>query len=81
MSSGDGMDSTLEYILSDTRGFLLYVLLCQAPKTAVSQGPERAMFICYGEPLGMFDRGPKSLPWVIERGGRGRHVVKFCLSR
>jgi hypothetical protein len=27
----------------------------------------------------MFDRGPGSLPWVIERGGRGRDVVKSCL--
>jgi hypothetical protein len=30
------------------------------------------MFIHCGEPLGMFDQGLGSLPWVIERGGRGR---------
>jgi hypothetical protein len=37
------------------------------------------MFICCGEPLGTFDWGPESLPRVVERGGRGRQVVKFRL--
>jgi hypothetical protein len=27
----------------------------------------------------MFDQGPRSLPWVDERGGRRRQVVKSCL--
>jgi hypothetical protein len=27
----------------------------------------------------MFDRGPRSLPWVIEIGGRGRQMVKYHL--
>jgi hypothetical protein len=57
-------------------GSYCYIPSCQAHKTAASQGQERAMFICCREPLGMFDRGPMSLPWVIERGRRGRHVVK-----
>jgi hypothetical protein len=56
-----------------------YVLLCQATKVAASRGPERAMFIRCGEPPGTFDRGPGSLPWVVERGGRGRQVVKSSL--
>jgi hypothetical protein len=38
-----------------------------------------SMFIHYGEPPGTFDRGPGSLPQVIERGGRGRQVVKSRL--
>jgi hypothetical protein len=37
------------------------------------------MFILCGEPLGMFDRGLGSLPQVIERGRRGRQVVKSYL--
>jgi hypothetical protein len=37
------------------------------------------MFIHYGEPLGTFDRGPGSLPRVVERGERGRQVVKSHL--
>jgi hypothetical protein len=74
------MDSILEYILSDVRGFYYYVPSCQTPKTVTSRGPERAMFIRCGEPLGTFDLGPGSLPWVIERGRRGRQVVKSCLS-
>jgi hypothetical protein len=37
------------------------------------------MFICCAEPPGTFDRGPGSLPRVIERGGRGRQVVKSRL--
>jgi hypothetical protein len=37
------------------------------------------MFIRYGEPLGTFDRGPGSLPRVVERGRRGRQVVKSHL--
>jgi hypothetical protein len=27
----------------------------------------------------MLDRGPRPLPWVDERGGRGRQVAKSCL--
>jgi hypothetical protein len=37
------------------------------------------MLIHCGKPLGTFDRGPRSLPRVDERGGRGRQVVKSCL--
>jgi hypothetical protein len=37
------------------------------------------MLIRYGEPPDTFDQGPESLPWVIERGGRGRKVVKSRL--
>jgi hypothetical protein len=47
--------------------------------TAASRGPERAMFICCGEPPDMFDRGTGTLALVIERGGRGSHVVKYRL--
>jgi hypothetical protein len=38
-----------------------------------------AMLIHCGKPLGMFDRGPGSLPWVDERGGKGRQVLKSCM--
>jgi hypothetical protein len=37
------------------------------------------MFIHYGKLLGSFERGPKSLSRVDERGGRGRQVVKSYL--
>jgi hypothetical protein len=37
------------------------------------------MFIHCGEPPCMFDRGLGSLPRVVERGRRGRQVVKSCL--
>jgi hypothetical protein len=40
---------------------------------------EQAMPIHCGEPPGTFHWGPGSLPWVIERGGRGRQVVKSHL--
>jgi hypothetical protein len=60
-------------------GSYCYVTSCQAPKIASSREPEWAMFIHCGEPPGTLDRGPESLPWVIERGGRGRHVVKSYL--
>jgi hypothetical protein len=53
-------------------GSYCYVLSCQALKTAISQGPERVMFIRYVEPPGMFDRGPRFLPRVVNRGGRGK---------
>jgi hypothetical protein len=43
-------------------GSYCYVPSCQASKTAASQGLKRAMFIRYGEPLGTFDPGPRSLP-------------------
>jgi hypothetical protein len=63
MSGGDGMDSTLEYILSNERGFLL---LCPfLPGT-------QAMFILYGKPSGTLEWGLGSLPLVIESSGRGR---------
>jgi hypothetical protein len=60
-------------------GSYCYVPSCQAPKTAASRGSERAIFIHYGEPPGMFDQGLGSLPQVIERGGRGKQVVKSHL--
>jgi hypothetical protein len=50
-------------------GFYCYVPLCQAPKTVASRVPEREMFICYGEPPGMFDRGPWSLLRVVKEVG------------
>jgi hypothetical protein len=56
-----------------------YVLSCQAAKPATSRGAEWAMFIHYGKLLGSFERGPKSLSRVNERGGRGRQVVKSYL--
>jgi hypothetical protein len=37
------------------------------------------MLIRCGKPPGMLDRGPGSLPWVDERGGRGRQVAKSYL--
>jgi hypothetical protein len=37
------------------------------------------MCIHCGEPPGTFDRWPGSLPWVSERGGRGRQMVKSHL--
>jgi hypothetical protein len=43
-----------------------YVPSCQTPKTAASRGSEWVTFIYRGEPTGMFDQGPESLPWVIE---------------
>jgi hypothetical protein len=60
-------------------GSYYYVPSCQVPKTTASRGLERAMFIRSGEPLGTFDRGPGSLPRVIERSERGRQVVKSRL--
>jgi hypothetical protein len=60
-------------------GSYCYVPSCQAYKTIASQGPEWAMFIHCVDPTNTFDRGPSSLPWVVERGGRGRQVVKSCL--
>jgi hypothetical protein len=41
-------------------GSYYYIPPCQASKTISSRGPERAMFIRYGEPTDMFDRGPGS---------------------
>jgi hypothetical protein len=43
---------------SQSVGSYFYVSSCQVPKTVASQGPKRAMFTYYGEPLGMFDRDP-----------------------
>jgi hypothetical protein len=60
-------------------GSYCYVPLCQAPKTIASRGLEQVMLIRCGEPSGTFDRGASSLPWVIEKGGRGRQVVKSRL--
>jgi hypothetical protein len=60
-------------------GTYCYVPSCQAPKTATFRGLERVIFIHCGEPPGTFDRGAKSLPQVVERGGRGRQVVKSHL--
>jgi hypothetical protein len=37
------------------------------------------MLIHCGQPLGTLDRGLGSMPWVSERGGRGRQVVKSYL--
>jgi hypothetical protein len=62
------MDSTLEYILLDACEFLLLRPFV----------PDAYDCRC-GVPPGTFDRGPESLPWVIDRGGRGRQVVKSCL--
>jgi hypothetical protein len=53
-----------------------YAPLCQAPKTVASQGPERVTLIHYRKPPSTLDRGPRFLPWVHERVGRGRQVVK-----
>jgi hypothetical protein len=50
-------------------GSYCYIPSCQVPKTTASRGLERAMFIRYGEPPDTFDRGPESLPRVIERSG------------
>jgi hypothetical protein len=57
-------------------GSYCYVPSYQAPKTAASRGPEWVMFIRCGEPPGMFDRGARSLPRVVERAEKGRQVVK-----
>jgi hypothetical protein len=56
-----------------------YVPSCQAPKAATSRGPERAMLIHCGKLSGTLDRGPRSLPRVDERGGRGKQVANSCL--
>jgi hypothetical protein len=37
------------------------------------------MLIGRGKPAGTLDWGHMSLPRVVERGGRGRQVVIFCL--
>jgi hypothetical protein len=60
-------------------GSYCYVPSCQVPKIAASRGPEQEMFIHCGEPPCMFDRGLGSLPRVVERGRRGRQVVKSYL--
>jgi hypothetical protein len=79
MSGGDGKVSTLEYTLTDMPGFLLLHPFMPGTKTTTSQGPEQAMLIRCEEPPSAFDQGPQSLPWVIEKGGRGRQVVKSLL--
>jgi hypothetical protein len=56
-----------------------YVPSCHAPKTAASLGPKRAKLIRFGEPPGMFDQGPGSLPRVVEGDRRDRQVVKSCV--
>jgi hypothetical protein len=56
-----------------------YVPSCQVSESTASPGPEQAMLICYGDPQGMFDPGPGSLPRLIKRGGRTRQVVKSHL--
>jgi hypothetical protein len=60
-------------------GSYTYVLSCQAPKSTASRGPEWAVLICCGKLPNTFDEGPKSLPQIDERGGRGRQVVKSRL--
>jgi hypothetical protein len=60
-------------------GSYCYVPLCKMLKTNATRGPRWAVLIHSGKPLGMFDWRPGSLPWVTERDGRGREVVKSYL--
>jgi hypothetical protein len=57
-------------------GSYCYILSCQAIKTNATRGPNRVMHIGSGEPPGMLDQRPGSLP-RIARGDR--QVVKSCL--
>jgi hypothetical protein len=53
-----------------------YVPSCQVHEAATSRGPEWAMLIHMREAPGHTWPGGGSLPWVDERGRRGRWVVK-----
>jgi hypothetical protein len=72
MSGSNGKDSTLEYILSDACGFL-----CLHPYVPGAKGhrflwPRAGDAYLFVGALGMFHRGPESLPRVDERGRRVR---------
>jgi hypothetical protein len=79
MSGGDGMDSTLEYILSDACGFLLLCPFVPGDQGRCSPRPGVGDAFCCGKPPSTFDQGPRSLPQVNERCERGRQVVKSHL--
>jgi hypothetical protein len=61
-------------------GSYCYVLFCQTLKTDATRGPKQVVLIRSGRPLGQFDQRLGSLPWVAARDGRGRQVVKSCLT-
>jgi hypothetical protein len=75
----------MEWIPHSGRYFQAHVGSCgyvpsyQAPKASTSCGLEWVMLICWVKPPGTLDRGPGSLHWVDDRGGRGRQVVKSRL--
>jgi hypothetical protein len=79
MSGGDGMDFTLECILTDTCRLLLLHPFVHAPKFVAFRGLEQVMPIRCGEPPGTFDRELGSLPRVIKKGRWGRQVLKSHL--
>jgi hypothetical protein len=73
------MDSTLEYILSDTHGFLLLHPFVPGAYDRCFPRHRAGDVYPLWEPPGMFERRPRSLPRVIKRSGRGRQVVKSRL--
>jgi hypothetical protein len=79
MLGGDGMDSKLGYTLLDVRGFLLLrPFIPSAYDHRFTRPGAGDAYPLWGSP-GMSSRGPGSLPWVIEGGGRGIQVVKSYL--
>jgi hypothetical protein len=77
MLGGDGMDSILGCVLLDARAFLLLRSFVLGALDQYIPRPRWVVLIHGGKPLGTFDLRPRSQPWVMERGGRGRQVVKF----
>jgi hypothetical protein len=79
MSGSNGMNSTLEYVQSDARGFLLLRLFVPGAEDRRFLRPGAGdVYQLRGAP-DTFDWVPESLPRVIERGERGKQVVKSRL--
>jgi hypothetical protein len=78
VSGGDGMDSLLEYILTDARGFLSLrpFMSCVRPMLLVTRSGW--CLSVRRKPPSTLDQGPGSLPRADKRGGKGGQVEKSC---
>jgi hypothetical protein len=83
MSSGDGIDSTLEYMLSGARGSCGYVPSYHAPRLPLPEALGPTMLIHCWKPSNVFDRRPGSCPGSRRETGRSdmwQNPACPCLS-
>jgi hypothetical protein len=79
VSGGDGMDSLLEYMLTDVCGFQSLRPFMSYVRLMLLETWSRRCLLIHGKPPSTIDKGPGSLPRADKREGKGGQVVKSCL--